>query len=209
MKGRRKSYSAEELAWIEAHKELTRKDLHSKFCAEFSRSDVSFDNLKSLCTRKGWNTGRSGQFHAGSVSWNKGKKMPYNANSAKTRFQKGQLPANTKYLGHERISKDGYVEISVDIPNKHTGFERSYVHKHRHLWEKANGPIADDMCLKCLDGDKTNTNPSNWECIPRAMLPRLNGIWGRGYDAAEPEIKSLIMTITKLEHEARIKGSQS
>jgi len=101
------------------------------------------------------------------------------------------------------MSKDGYVEISVDQVNPHTGYGRRFVHKHRHLWELANGPLPEGMCLKCLDGDKSNTDPSNWEAIPRALLPRLNGRFGRGYDTADPEVKPTIMAIAKLEHKAR------
>src|ERR1041385_8260519 len=96
------SYRAEELEWIEDNCVLSRREGHAAFCAKFGRTDVSLDNFKALCTRKGWKTGRDGRLQPGGESWNKGKRMPYNANSAKTRFKKGQLPHNTKYLGHER-----------------------------------------------------------------------------------------------------------
>lgn len=209
MKGRHILYSNDELAWVEAHKKQPRRKAHALFCTRFDRHDVAFTNYVALCKRNGWLTGRTGHYDPGHLPDNKGKKMPFNANSARTQFKKGQQPHNTKYLGHERVSKDGYVEISIDERDPHTGFGRRYVLKHRHLWEQANGPLPKDMCLKCLDSDKTNTELSNWEAIPRAMLPRLNGIRGRGYDAAEPEIKPTIMAIAKLEHRARIakKGS--
>ena len=197
------SYSAQELTWIEAHKEQVRRDAHASFCARFNRKDVTLSNYNALCKRKGWFTGRTGQYVPGQVSHNKGKKMPFNPNSAKSQFKKGQLPHNTKHLGHERINTDGYVEISVAETNPHTGYERRYVHKHRHQWELANGPVPEGMALKCLDGDKTNTDPENWEAIPRALLPRLNGRFGRGYDTAPEEIKPTIMAIAKLEHKAR------
>ncbi|WP_201271494.1 HNH endonuclease signature motif containing protein [Sinorhizobium medicae] len=156
-------------------------------------------------------TGRTGNFETGSLPHNKGKKMPYHPNSARTRFKKGQLPHNTKYLGHERVSKDGYVEISVDEENPHTGFERRYVLKHRHLWEKQNGPVPDGMFLKCLDGNKQNTDPSNWELLPRATLPYLNGHRGFDYEAAEPEVRPAIIAVAKLRHavKAKAKGSAS
>ncbi|WP_319413915.1 HNH endonuclease signature motif containing protein [uncultured Cohaesibacter sp.] len=164
---------------------------------------MAFDNYKSLCTRKGWKTGRTGRIEKGNVPANKGKKMPFNPNSARTQFKKGHLPHNTHYLGHERVSKDGYVEISIDETNPHTGYERRYVLKHKWAWEKENGPLPEDMCLKCLDGNRQNCVPENWEAIPRAMLPRLNGRYGRGFDQAEPEIKPVILAVTKLEHKAK------
>ena len=203
MKRRIISYSTEELAWIEARKTQVRRVSHSKFCVEFDRNDVSLSNFNALCKRQGWMTGRTGRYVPGQESHNKGKKMPFNANRAKTQFKKGRRTHNTKHLGHQRLSKDGYVEISVAETNPYTGYERRYVHKHRHQWERANGPVPEDFVLKCLDGNKTNTDPSNWEAIPRAILPRLNGRLGRGYDDAAPEIKPTIMAITKLEHAAR------
>lgn len=203
MRGSPIAYSPKELHWIEARKEMRRQQLHTKFVKKFSRTDVTIDNFKALCKRKKWFTGRTGRYESGSVPANKGKKMPFNAQSAATHFKKGQLPHNTNYLGHERVNVDGYVEVSIAKSNPHTGGARQYVHKHRWLWEKEHGPIAGDMCLKCLDGNKANSDPSNWEIIPRAMLPRLNGRFGRGYDRAAPEVKPTIMAITKLEHRAR------
>src|SRR4051812_31988258 len=117
MKGKRQTYTAAELAWIKDNRTLSRRELHAAFCETFNRTDISLDNIKALCTRKGWKTGRTGCFASGIVPANKGRKMPFNSNSARTQFKKGQLPHNTKYLGHERISKDGYVEISIDETN--------------------------------------------------------------------------------------------
>jgi hypothetical protein len=77
--------------------------------------------------------------------------MPYNANSAATQFKKGGVPPNAKFLGYERVSKDGYIEISINQKNPHTGYERRFVLKHKYLWETQNGPVPAGMCLKCLD----------------------------------------------------------
>lgn len=203
MKGRAISYSAEELAWIEAHSAMPRRALHQAFVEKFGRDDVSQANLHALCKRNRWLTGRTGQFTPGQEAWNLGRKMPFHPNSARTRFKKGNRPHNTKYLGHERVSVDGYVEVSIDETNPHTGFERRYVLKHRYLWEQQNGPLSEGYALKCLDGNKLNTDPSNWEAVPRALLPRLNGRFGRGYDAAPAELKPTIMATAKLEHRAR------
>lgn len=208
MKGRAIPYSAAEMEWLEANRHLPIAEYHRLFGEEFGRADVSAENLHALRKRRGWRTGRTGRFEPGQESWNKGKTMPFNANSAATRFRKGNVPHNTHYLGHERVSKDGYVEISIDETNPHTGFERRYVLKHRHLWELANGPVPERMALKCLDGDKTNTDPANWKAVPRAMLPRLNGRFGRDYDAAPAELKPVILATAELEHRARERRKQ-
>lgn len=203
MKGRPILYSEEEIAWLSDNRTLPVTDYHRAFCDKFGRTDVTASNVNALRKRKGWPTGRTGRFEPGQESWNKGKQMPFHPNSAATRFRKGNLPHNTQYLGHERVSQDGYVEISVAETNPHTGFERRYVLKHRHLWEQANGPVPEGMALKCLDGDRTNTEPSNWKLVPRAMLPRLNGRFGRDYDQAPAELKPAIMATAELEHRAR------
>lgn len=205
MKGQRIPYSTAELAWIKAHSTDTRATMHTAFCAKFGRTDVSLININSLCKRKGWLTGRTGQYHAGQIPQNKGKPMPYNANSAATQFKKGGRTgrANDLYkpIGTERFSKEGYRERKI-----HDGLPLQSRWRAIHLveWEAVNGPIPADHCLKCLDGDRANTAPENWQLIPRAMLPRLNGRkWSRGYDAAPNELKPAIMAVTKLEHAAR------
>lgn len=195
-------YSARELRFIETRKHLARQELWSQFVAKFGRRDIKLEDLKALCFRKGWRTGRTGRFEKGFVPHNKGK--PYPAARAPAcaanQFKTGNLPHNTKYLGHERVSKDGYIEISVDQINPHTGFDRHYVLKHRWLWEQTHGQVPEGMCLKCIDGNRLNTDPTNWELIPRAMLPRLNGRYGRDYDHAPAELKPAIMAVAKLEH---------
>lgn len=207
MKGRNIPYSTAEMAWLAINRLLVIGDYHQAFCELFGRTDVSAANLHSLRKRKGWKTGRSGCFAKGDVPLNKGKpcepgKGGNHPNARKTQFRKGNLPHNTNYLGHERVSTDGYVEISVDEVNPHTGYERRYVLKHRWLWAKMHGPVPEGMCLKCR-GDQLDTDPSNWELVPRALLPRLNGRFGRDYDHAPAELKPVIMAIAKLEDRAR------
>lgn len=211
MKGRQIHYSADELDYIQSVSQWARDEAHAAFCQKFRRDDVSLQNFNALCKRKGWLTGRTGCFAKGQAPHNKGipcepGKSGRHPNARRTQFKKGQEPHNTNYLGHERVSKDGYVEISVAERNPHTGFERRYVLKHKWLWEKANGPVRDGYVLKCLSDDKTNTDPSNWEAVPRAILPILNG--GRfkktiAYDDAPEELKPLVMSSAKLKHRVR------
>jgi hypothetical protein len=137
---------------------------------------------------------------------NKGQKMPFNANCAATQFKRGGEPHNTRFAGHERATKDGFIMISVERRNPHTGYKRHYVLKHKYLWEKANGPLPKDTCLKCLDSNRQNCDPANWEAIPRGMLPRLNSHNGRGYDQAPAALKPLILLTTKLEHTVKMRG---
>lgn len=214
-KGQWISYSAAEMAWLEANRAMVISDYHRAFCEAFGRQDATLVNLHSLRKRKGWTTGRTGLFAKGETPHNKGKKCDpgkggNHPNARRTQFHKGNLPHNANYLGHERIdANDGYVYVSVAETNPHTGYERRYVLKHLWLWEQANGPLPDGYCLKCLSGDRTNCDLSNWEPIPRALLPRLAG--GNryrkvlAYDDAPDELKPAILAVAKLDHRVRSK----
>lgn len=211
MKGRSIPYSAKELAWIETHCADHRATTCAAFNKKFGRR-VKLANFNALCKRRGWLTGRTGQFVKGQEPPNKGKRCPpgkggRHPNARKTQFTKGHAPHNTNYLGHERIdAKDGYVYLSVAETNPHTGYERRYVLKHKWLWEQANGPLPEGHCLKALDGNRQNCDPSNWEAIPRGALPYLNGRWnGLNYDEAPAEVRPAILTMARLKHAARSK----
>lgn len=202
--GRSVKFSKAEIVWLSKNRTMPIGEYHRAFCGEFERSDITRQSLHALRKRRGWKTGRTGQYEKGAVPANKGKKMPFNANSARTQFKAGQLPHNYRGPGHEWIdAQDGYVVMIVDEPNPWTGASTRPVHKHRWLWEQKNGPVHDGHVLKCLDGDKTNTDPANWECVPQGLLPRLNGKSGRNYDRAPNELKPTIMAVAKLEHAAR------
>ena len=214
MKGRQIIYSAAELDFIRSVSQWTRADAHAAYCQKFGRDDVTLQNFHALCKRKGWYTGRTGCIEKGAIPHNKGKKMPFNANSARTQFKKGQRTGiaqeNYKPIGYERITEDGYRERKVndDLP-----FKDRWKLVQRIEWEAANGPIPDGYALKCLDGNKLNCDPSNWEPVHRGVLARLNG--GRfrktiPYDAAPDELKPAVMAVAKLKHRVHQlrKGSQ-
>lgn len=65
MKGRPINWYPDELAWIEARKEMPRRELHRMFVARFDRDDISLGAFKALCKRRGWMTGRTGCFEKG------------------------------------------------------------------------------------------------------------------------------------------------
>lgn len=204
MKGRPIGWTADELRWVARNRDLPRAQLRDEFAARFDRPGITVSALAGLCKRHGWMTGRTGRYAPGRVPENKGKPRPWNENSARHQFQPGNIPHTARGAGHESVDGDGYVWIIIDAVNPHTGAATRRVQKHRHLWEQAHGPLPEDHVLKCLDGDKSNCAPENWRLLPRAMLPRLNGRFGRDYDSAPDEIKPLILATATLEHRARL-----
>lgn len=206
-KGHHIRYSAEELAWVKANARRPRPAALAEFRERFQRPEISLSNFASLCKRNGWLTGRDGRFPAGHKPHNTGKPHPHKSH---TQFRQGNVPANCKPMWDERIGRDGYIEVKVPLRNPYTGHSSRYMHKHRYLWEQVNGPLPKGMALKCLDGNRTNCEPSNWVAVPRAFLPRLaGGRWGRqSYDEAPPEVKPVLLAIAKLEYAARKKRKE-
>ncbi|TJV51135.1 MAG: HNH endonuclease [Mesorhizobium sp.] len=214
MKGRQIRYTDEELAFLEWRQAFSRRELHAAFVARFGRADVTLEHIKALCSRKGWLTGRDGCFVKGQEPSNKGMRCPpgrggRHPNAKKTQFRKGCMAgaaaAKYKPIGTERLNKDGYIERKI-----HDGMPPQSRWRLVHIlrWEELNGPLPEGSALKCLDADRRNTEPSNWRLVPRALLARLAGRYGRDYDAAPPELKPTILAIAELEHAARESGRQ-
>jgi hypothetical protein len=188
-------YSEAELRWLSDNRTLPIAEYHSAFCLRFNRIDVSAKHLSDLRKRKGWKTGRDGRIVKGAPLTNKAL--------AAARFKKGQrygvAASNYRPIGSERLTYDGYPERKV---HDGTPWRKQWQRIHVLNWEQRNGPIPAGFALKCK-GDKANSDPSNWELIPRSMLPRLNGRHGRNYDGASAILKPTIMAVAKLEDTLR------
>lgn len=134
--------------------------MNNKFEYQFSLSQI-----KGAIKRYKLNTGRTGRFEKGQVSWNKGTKGLTQAN--KTSFKKGNTPVNYKPVGSERITKDGYTEIKVEDPNK-------WRLKQQVVWEEHNGKIPKGSAVLFADGDKSNLCIENLILVTRKQLSTLN-----------------------------------
>lgn len=206
MKGHWIAYSAAEMAWLEENRLMVISDYHRAFCAVFERSDVSAVNLHSLRKRRGWSTGRTGCFEKGAAPHNKGVPCPpgkggRHPNARRTQFKKGGRSGRAldvyKPIGAERLSKKGYRERKI-----HDGlpFKSRWRAVHLINWEAINGAVPKGHVLKCLDGNRQNCEPSNWELVSRGTLPFLNGHRGFNYDSAAPELKPSILALAKVKH---------
>ncbi|PZR37213.1 HNH endonuclease [Caulobacter segnis] len=211
MRGKRIVYTPAELAWLEANCTLPFADYLAGFQQAFTRPDVSADNLHALRKRKGWKTGRSGRFEKGAIPANKGKPCPSGVggrhpNAVRTQFKKGDRTGRAallyKPIGTERRHPDGYLErkINDDLP-----LQARWRAVHIINWEALNGPVPAGHCLKSVDGDKTNTDPSNWMLVERAIMPTLNGGPHKkrpGFDEAPADLRPALLNLAKVKVKA-------
>ena len=129
------------------------------------------------------NTGRTGYFEKGNISYNKGRKGICAEGCKKTWFKKGHIPKNYRPIGSERITKDGYIEVKIADPNK-------WKLKHRVIWEQAKGKVPHGYAIIFKDGNKLNTDIDNLMLVSRKVLAVMNksGLYKNGYK----EIAALI-----------------
>lgn len=161
-------YSNEEKLFL---KKFVPGHSHKEITEEFNRrfqSNLTVGQIKGSIKRYGFNTGRTGRFLKGGTPHNKGIKGVCYKGCEKTWYKKGQLPHNTKPIGYERISKDGYIEVKIAMRPSDTEDGHNFVAKHRLIWEQFNGPIPKGCNIIFLDGDKTNCEIDNLVLVTRA-----------------------------------------
>lgn len=145
-------------------------------------------------------SGRTGRFEKGQVSWNRGKKGFMGPN--RTSFQPGHMPHNKLRLWSERITRDGYIEISIPERNPYTGAPTRFKLKHRWLWEMKHGPVPKGHVLIFKDGDRLNCEIENLLLIKRTELLTLNL---HDYHGASSELKPSVLALAKLEAKAGVR----
>ncbi len=222
-----RTYSKAELKFLRAHRGMKRKELLDLFVKRFGRSDVSLFNLTDLMYRKRWLNGLAGPrvfYSEDELRFlERHKEMPRaelhalfvkrfgravtltNIESVccRHRILTGRATDNAEVtIGTERVGRSRYVVVKTA---QGVG-RKNFVLKHRMLWEKANGPIPRGHKLKCITTDKTNTDPSNWDCVPIGVMNRLRA---RKYDDAPAILKPSIMAAAKLEHAAARAAARS
>jgi len=127
--------------------------------------------------------GRQHLFHANQTPWNKGTNFQAGGRSAETQFRPGRTPLSWQPIGHERISKDGYLQRKVTD----TGVSyKDYVFVHRLNWLAAGNEILPGHLVKFKDGNKENPAVENLYITTRADNMRANSVHQYG-----PEIASL------------------
>lgn len=78
---------------------------------------------------------------------------------ARTWFDKGHEPHNTKHDGYERLTADGYIEVRIK--------KGVFKLKHRIIYEQNYGKIPRGMIVVFKDRNTLNFDPNNLEAITR------------------------------------------
>lgn len=137
--------------------------------------------------------GEASRFKPGHKTWNSGMKgWTAGGRSAETRFKKGNKPHTWNPIGHERTSKEGYIQRKLTD----TGVtRRDYVNVHWIVWREAGRDIPPGHVLVFRDGNKTNFALDNLELITRQELMRRNTVHNYGKEIAQ--LVQLRGTITR------------
>lgn len=121
----------------------------------------------------------------GNVPANKGKQMSDEMRQLlrPTMFKPGNVPANHKAVGSERIDKDGYVWMKVAEPNV-------WKMKHRVEWEKFHGKLEKGDIIKFIDGKKTNTFIENLR-----LTNRIGNMHDNTIQNYPPELRKAVQSL--------------
>lgn len=147
-------------------------EIYRKANALGLRKTAAYMASEAACRlRRGDNIGIGTQFRKGQDAWNKGLHYTPGGRCAETQFRPGQKPHTWHPIGHERLTKEGYLQRKMTD----TGVtRRDYVAVHHLVWIAAHGPIPPGHAVAFKDGDKTRIELDNLELISRADLMRRN-----------------------------------
>ena len=193
-------YTPEQLQFLrDNYVSLSRRNLTAAFNTRYGMAKTE-RRIVSTLKNHGFKSGREGFFVKGFTPWNKGTKGYTGAN--RTSFKAGHVPRNKRRLWSERISMDGYIEISVPERNPHTGAPTRFRQKHVWLWEMNYGPVPKGHALAFRDGNRQNCVIENLMMVSRAEFLCLNL---HGYNGTKAELKSSVLALAKLEAKAGVR----
>lgn len=178
------------------YRRLSLAELTAAFNARFG-TVIPETKIRATLRNHRIGSGRTGRFSPGESPWNLGKTGYMGANA--TSFAPGNMPHNKRRLWSERVTVDGYVEISVPERNPHTGAATRFRLKHVWLWEGEHGKVPPGHALVFVDGDKTNVDLANLMLVTRSELLSMNL---HGYREMPEEIKPSVVALAKIEARA-------
>ena len=166
-------YKKEHIEFIKNNVQgITLKELTNRFNKKFNMN-VSESAISNIKTKNNLYSGIvGGQFKKGQVPFNKGKKMS-NEQYEKckvTMIKKGNIPANARTIGSERLGKNGYILIKIQDGHKN----KNWIPKHRYLYESIYGNIPTGYKLMFADGNNKNFDLDNLILVSNEELLIMN-----------------------------------
>ena len=138
--------------FIQGH---TIKEIAAEFNKIFEEP-IKESQVKCYMGNHKISNGLKGYFKKGHVPYNKGKRVPTVGRMAETQFKKGNLPPNTKPVGYERITRDGYTEVKIAMRPSPSSKGDNFKYKHVLIWEERNGTVPAGHIVIFKDGNKQN-----------------------------------------------------
>ena len=161
-KEQHRKYKDEHIEFVKNNvKGFTLKELTDRFNKKFNMnvSESAIANIKNKHNLQSGIVG--GRFEKGQTSWNKGKKgsmSPEQYEKCKaTMFKKGNIPANARAIGRERVDKKGYILIKIQDGHKNN----NWIRKHRYLYEQKYGKVPKGHKVIFADGNNRNFDLNN------------------------------------------------
>lgn len=149
------------------------------------KSQAYMDSPAASRLRRGDNVGAAFRFRKGHVPANKGVKGISHPGSVATQFKKGRRPHTWTAIGHERVSKEGYLQRKL----ADTGVtRRDYVAVHHIVWREAGREIPPGFRLTFINRDKTDIRLDNLELVSVADMMKRNSL----HTNYPPEVRKLI-----------------
>ena len=188
-------YTEEEHAFLQSFiPGHTYKEIVAEYNKRF-KEPITESRVKGYMSNHKINNGLTGRFKKGNVPFNKGKKGWSAPGTERTRFKKRHLPANTKPISYERITKDGYIEVKIKMRPSHPGCNDNFKLKHRLVWEEAHGPIPKGCNIIFLDGNRQNCDIENLAIVTKAEHQQMTR---RGLRSAIPQITETGILIARV-----------
>lgn len=165
-------YSKEEHQFlIDNVKGITLKELTKRFNEKFN-TNVSENAISNQKTKLGIRSGIvGGRFEKGHIPANKGKtwneymSKEGQENLRKTTFKKGNIPANHRPIGSERVdNRDGFILIKVQDGH----LQKNWMSKSRYIYEQAHGKIPKGHKVIFADGNNRNFDLDNLILVSNA-----------------------------------------
>ena len=115
--------------------------------------------------------------------------------SRRTTFKKGNVPANRRPIGSERIDKDGYILIKMQDGHKNN----NWIKKHRYLYEQAYGKIPKGHKVIFADGNNRNFDLDNLVLITDAegLIMNRNKLFKKDKDLTKAGVSINIYAFLK------------